>query len=78
MITTKIVKITKTTVRAQLKLSNFDLTNILRAAGFKTPPSAVVHVDVPGGGDWSNCALPIDAKTPLHVSWVEETVVEEE
>lgn len=39
--------------------------DILKA--LKLPKDAKVFVNVPGGGDWSNCELELDTSTPLNI-----------
>jgi hypothetical protein len=52
-----------------MELTGDNLLCAMRAAGFSIPVNAVPHVNVPGGGDWSNMKLEIDADCPLIISW---------
>jgi hypothetical protein len=38
---------------------------------FGLPKEARVYFHVPGGSDWANMALDIDAEHPVHVEWEE-------
>lgn len=57
MVTKEIV----TTTVEEREYSAEDIRNALCL-----PPGAMLYVDVPGGGDWSNTSLSLD-QHPLHV-----------
>lgn len=61
---------TKTTVEThRMTLDRGDLVKFLQHAGYEVPSDASCHVSIPGGGDWSNIDLEINADVPLVVSW---------
>lgn len=67
-----------TTTRVEkfdLQLDTKLLHQLLRNAGVDVPANARVYFAVPGGGDWSNTDIDIDAGHPIYVSWekVEES-----
>lgn len=49
-------------------LTRAELVNILRG-WFRTSDDVEVFVTVPGGGDWSNTDVNIDADTHLQLRW---------
>ena len=53
--------ITKTTTK-HVTMSAADIIKALRL-----PKDAKVFVNIPGGGDWSNCELELDKSTPLNI-----------
>jgi hypothetical protein len=70
----KIETETKITRRKAIKVTGRHLIELLNAT-FDEPPiplDASVTVRVPGGTDWSNDDLDIDADCPVIVEWKEE------
>lgn len=61
-----ITKKTETVVTTRYK--GVITSNELRKV-FNLPSTCVIHVKVPGGGDWSNCILEIGSETDIYVSW---------
>lgn len=57
----------------ELTLTNEELIVILQDKGYKIPQACEVFVTVPGGGDWSNTDLSVDARNPLRVTWITYT-----
>lgn len=49
--------------------TTFSRADLLKALGL--PENARVFVQVPGGGDWSNCELEIDTDVPLQADYKE-------
>ena len=75
-VTMKEIKKTDRTVSRYFELDNSDIFEYLLSKNKDIPANAAffVHVDVPGGGDWSNTELKVDAETPvkLHVTYQEK------
>lgn len=69
----QIETITTTTKSFKLELSSSQLCRALIAVGINVPPTAKFHAHIPGGDDWSNEDLEINANTPLVVTWTETT-----
>ena len=42
---------------------------MLRETGMTIPDSATVSFTVPGGGDWSNMSIDVDAENPVYAEW---------
>lgn len=66
----KTVKIVRTEEQS-IEIDEHQLHQMIQAAGIKIPDKAVVRIyfAVPGGGDWSNIDIDIDAKNPIRVEW---------
>lgn len=47
---------------------------LLRWTGHKIPDGAAVTFTVPGGADWSNTSIDIDADNPIRVAWQSQSV----
>jgi len=63
---------TKTvTVKRTMKLTGTLLRQLLDRAGLSIPDDASITIQVPGGGDWSNCDLDLD-DTSIQITWTEE------
>lgn len=58
-----------TVERFSLELDRAALTELIRAAYPGIPDSATIYFHVPGGGDWSNTCIDIDAENPVRVQW---------
>jgi hypothetical protein len=60
-----------TTERCVLKLDRDEIVRLLRHAGVNIPDGPDICVDflVPGGGDWSNTTVDVDAEHPVTVAW---------
>lgn len=68
---------TITTQRHTITLQGRDVINMLRKDGYEIPDKATVTFTVPGGGDWSNCALDLDDEDqPIEVTWDTRTEIE--
>jgi len=59
-------------VEKELKLTDYDILNLLHKAGVEVPDDCEVVFTTPGGGDWSNTDIDIDAEYPITVRWVEK------
>lgn len=75
---------TVTSTHNRIELRREDIIGLLRTHWAKTrlglpliPEKAKVYVSVPGGGDWSNTSLDLDADIPLVVTWDETRSTEE-
>lgn len=75
---------TVTSTHNRLELRREDIVGLLRTNCAKTrlglpliPEKAKVYVAVPGGGDYSNTTLDVDADVPLVVIWDETRSTEE-
>ena len=60
-----------TTEEHHLEVDKCLLFDALNELGYDIPLSANAWMDVPGGGDWSNCRLTIGDEGNLHVTWSE-------
>ena len=65
-----------TTERSTVTLDKDEILRMLFGDA-EPPKNATVTITVPGGGDWSNCALDL-ADVPVHVSWTSEVVTDSE
>jgi len=64
------VKKTATTVTTNVaEINRMQLILMLRSQGHPVPDDADIYVRIPGGGDWSNTNLDIDADSNLFVTW---------
>lgn len=63
-------KSTVVETKHHLELDRPKLLTLLRQAGVTVPDNAGIFVQVPGGGDYSNCTLDID-DAPLQLHWTE-------
>ena len=71
--------VTKKTVTITRKYNSVTITREDLIKAFGLPDNASISVSVPGGGDWSNCELPIDRHTrALSATWASEDTVETE
>lgn len=66
---TKTTIVTQTATTCTLELTGKLLVELLINYGHHVPPNAEVYVCVPGGGDWSNTSLDVDAECPVKVRW---------
>jgi hypothetical protein len=57
------------TEETKIRFTGQEIITALRASGYKVPFTARVFVRVPGGGDYSNMSLDIDATVPLVVEF---------
>lgn len=62
---------TVTTKRHALEIDARQIREMLAKCCIDVPSSATIQFHVPGGGDWSNAALDIDADHPIHIEWSE-------
>lgn len=53
----------------QIELNADDIRLMMKDAGYEIPADAEFVFRVPGGADWSNCDLDIDAENPVCVRW---------
>lgn len=63
---------TKTTETVETTRIAMSKVELLKALGL--PQDADVYVEVPGGGDWSNCELNIDNDVPLKITYKKRIV----
>jgi hypothetical protein len=66
-ITVTETRVAKTT--HHLTLNRAEMINMLRAAGIAVPDHVEIMVRVPGGANWSNTDLEIDAYHKIEVKW---------
>ena len=59
-------------VEKEMKLTDFDILWLLHGAGYEVPDSCEVTFRTPGGGDWSNTDIGIDAEFPVTIRWEEQ------
>lgn len=52
-----------------LELSGADIIELLRCGGYRITSNASVVFSVPGGGDYSNCDVDVDAQNTITVKW---------
>lgn len=45
------------------------LLDLLNSSGAGIPENAEIYFQVPGGADWSNTAIDIDAENPVRIEW---------
>lgn len=45
------------------------LLDLLNSSGAGIPEGAEIYFQVPGGADWSNTVIDIDAENPVHIEW---------
>lgn len=64
---------TTTTSRKHYQISDQSIRDMLSMQGVNVPPEARIFIEVPGGGDWSNCSLGINEDCPINVCWEETT-----
>jgi len=65
----EIRKTSTTKTNHTLEINRGKLLAILRKAGYEVPTTADAHMRIPGGGDWSNTDLDLDADSPLFITW---------
>jgi hypothetical protein len=66
------------TTRHVVELGKDDVARALRSLGIKVPKDASIHVNVPGGGDWSNTELEIGQDSQLYIEYTEHSERTEE
>ena len=59
-------------VEKEITLTDFDILSLLHKAGYEVPDSCEVIFRTPGGGDWSNTDIDIDAEQPITIRWEEK------
>lgn len=72
---TKILETRTVEVKKSVEISGQQLVDMLREEGIEIPEgtSVQVFVNVPGGGDYSNCLLDIDEECPITATWTERS-----
>lgn len=68
--------LTKTVTRTTTSKFSAVITAEEIRKAFGLPEEAQIEFQVPGGGNWSNLRIDIDADNPIHVRW-ETTETEE-
>lgn len=58
-----------TTTTREITIEKADLLRFLEAAGWVVPSSAIVFVEVPGGGDYSSTDLELVGSRGVKVRW---------
>lgn len=73
MFVNKVETVTRT-AQHSMEIDAAAMRNLLNAAGVEIPEDTEVRIyfAVPGGGDWSNTNIDIDAKHPVYVEWTIE------
>lgn len=60
-----------TTTKRSITLDRKAIRALMAMAHNDIPETADIYVQIPGGGDWSNTALDIDAENPVTIEWTE-------
>lgn len=64
---------TKTTRQNCVAIDDSHIRLFLESEGIFLPRDAVITFRVPGGADWSNTDVDVDADNPITISWKEVT-----
>jgi len=66
-----VAQVVRTETTKRLELDGDVIRGLLASRGVDVPRDARITVTVPGGGDWSNTDLEVDARCPVVVTWTE-------
>jgi len=68
------VRTTRAVITKTVTLDDKAIRRLVSAIVSGIPDNARVSINLPGGGDWSNCTLDVEAAHPITIEWTETEV----